>query len=86
MTEDVATTPVSSLMIPSQRRWDYDVIMDIFNSRDSELILHISLSSRRASDEWYWLVDPKGIYSVRSCCKLLDSINEPLDSCICHKI
>ena len=73
-------------MILNQRSWDYDEIIDIFNSRDSELILHISLSSRRASDEWYWLVDPKGIYSVRSCCKLLDSINEPPDNCIWRKI
>ncbi|KAH9763200.1 putative reverse transcriptase/RNA-dependent DNA polymerase [Citrus sinensis] len=73
-------------MIPNQRRWDYDVIRDIFNRRDSELILQIPLSSRRASDEWYWLADSKGIYSVRSCYKLLDSINEPPDSCIWCKI
>ena len=86
LTEDVATTPVSGRMIPNQRRWNYDVIMDIFNIRDSELILHIPLSSRRASDEWYWLTDPKGIYSVRSYYKLLDFINEPPDSCIWHKI
>ena len=39
LTEDVATAPVSGFMIPNQRCWDYDVIMDIFNRRDSELIL-----------------------------------------------
>lgn len=42
-----------------------------FHSRDKELILQIPLSYRREADMWYWLHDPCGVYSVRSCYKLL---------------
>ncbi|KAH9724860.1 putative reverse transcriptase/RNA-dependent DNA polymerase [Citrus sinensis] len=62
---------MSSLMVPNQRSWDLDVIADIFNSRDKELILQIPLSYCRESDVWYWLHDPCGVYSVRSCYKYL---------------
>ena len=58
-------------MVPNQRSWDLDLIVDIFNSRDKELILQIPLSYRRESDVWYWLHNLCGVYSVRSCYKYL---------------
>ena len=39
LNEELATTSISSLMMPNQRVWDYDVVSDIFNSRDKTLIL-----------------------------------------------
>lgn len=71
LNEELAVAKVSSLMVPNQRCWDLDVIADIFNSRDKDLILQIPLSNRRESDVWYWLHDPCGAYSVRSCYKYL---------------
>ncbi|KAH9717145.1 putative reverse transcriptase/RNA-dependent DNA polymerase [Citrus sinensis] len=68
-------SPVSSLMMPHQRAWDYDAISDIFNLRDKELILKVPLSSRREEDDvWYWMADSRGCYSVRSCYKVLNPI------------
>ncbi|KAH9697393.1 reverse transcriptase domain-containing protein [Citrus sinensis] len=75
LSEELAAESVSSLMLPNQRVWDYDVISDIFNSRDKALILQIPLSFRRDEDVWYWLADSRGCYSVRSCYKILTSIS-----------
>lgn len=47
----ITSVLVSSLMIPSQRRWDYDLVADIFNVGDRDLILQIPLSGRRDSDK-----------------------------------
>lgn len=70
----LVAAPVSSLMVPNQRAWDYDLVSDLFNARDKELILQIPLSSCRNDDVWYWLVDSCGCYSVRSCYKYLHSL------------
>ncbi|KAH9684791.1 rnase h domain-containing protein [Citrus sinensis] len=58
LNDELATALVSSLMMPNQWVWDYDVVSDIFNSRDKELIMKIPLSSPRDNDLWYWLADP----------------------------
>ncbi|KAH9754875.1 reverse transcriptase domain-containing protein [Citrus sinensis] len=71
--ESLATATVDSLMVPGQRRWDYDLIADVFNSRDAALILQVPLSVRQDEDCWYWLADPKGQFTVRSCYNLLNS-------------
>lgn len=71
---ELAAAPVSSLLVPNQRAWDYDLVLDLFNARDKELILQIPLSSRRNDDVWYWLADSRGCYSVRSCYNVLHSL------------
>lgn len=71
LNETLAVPNVSSLMVSNQRQWDLDVISNLFNSRDKELILQIPFSYRKESDIWYWLHDSCGVYSVRSCYKLL---------------
>lgn len=53
LTEELSAAPVSGLMVPNQRIWDYDAVSDIFNVRDKELILQIPLSSRWDNDLWY---------------------------------
>ena len=45
LNEELAAESISSLMLPNQRVWDYDVVSNIFNSRDKALILQIPLSS-----------------------------------------
>ena len=71
--ESLATATVDCLMVPGQRSWDYDLITDVFNSRDAGLILQVPLSVRQNADRWYWLADPKGQFTVRSYYKLLNS-------------
>ena len=73
LNEELVVAPVNSLMMPNQRAWDYDVVSNIFNSRDKELIMKIPLSSRRDDDVWCWLADPRGCYLIRSCYKVLTS-------------
>ncbi|KAH9666707.1 reverse transcriptase domain-containing protein [Citrus sinensis] len=82
----LASAPVSSLMIPDHRRWDYDLVKDVFNRRDRDCILQIPLSSRRDCDTWYWFPDAKGVYTVQSCYKWMDIISEPPDSGVWNKI
>ena len=62
---NITAATVDSLMVPNQRKWDYDVVKDIFNSRDHDLIFRIPLGSRRDHDTWFWLPDSKGLYTVR---------------------
>lgn len=62
---------VCSLMMADQRQWDYDVVTNLFNARNRDLILKIPLSTRRDRDVWYWLADPCGVFSVRSCYKMM---------------
>ncbi|KAH9726542.1 reverse transcriptase domain-containing protein [Citrus sinensis] len=52
LNEILATAPVSSLIVPGQRRWDYDAVADLFDTRDRNLILQIPLSSRRDKNVW----------------------------------
>ncbi|KAH9656150.1 reverse transcriptase domain-containing protein [Citrus sinensis] len=78
LNESLASAPVNSLMVPGQRRWDYEVVADLFDTRDRNLILQIPLSSRRDKDVWYWMADPHGLYTVRSCYRLLNNyVNAP---------
>ncbi|KAH9696697.1 putative reverse transcriptase/RNA-dependent DNA polymerase [Citrus sinensis] len=73
-------------MVPNHRSWDYDLVKDVFNSRDRDCILQIPLSSWRDCDTWYWLPNAKGIYTVRSCYKWMDIISEPPSSGVWSKI
>ncbi|KAL8097271.1 hypothetical protein AgCh_030413 [Apium graveolens] len=57
---------VSGLMEIDNRRWDEEVISDLCNDRDKELILSIPLSMGAREDGRYWLLDPKGNFTVRS--------------------
>ncbi|KAH9748984.1 putative reverse transcriptase/RNA-dependent DNA polymerase [Citrus sinensis] len=74
---NITSATVDSLMVPNQCKWDYDVVADIFNSRDRDLIFRIPLGSRWDVDTWYWLPDSKGLYMVRSCYRMLDSMLSP---------
>lgn len=41
---------VSSLMMAGDLAWDSDLVRDMFNKRDAELILSITLTSSRIND------------------------------------
>lgn len=63
---ELQNATVSGLMEIDHRRWDEEVISDLCNDRDKELILSIPLSMGTREDGWYWLLDPKGNFTVRS--------------------
>lgn len=45
-----------------------EVLEDLFNERDKILIKQIPLSNRYVgNDSWYWIVEEKGEFIVRSC-------------------
>ena len=43
-----------------------ETLNERFNDRDRQLILHIPLSLRRNDDQWCWVREDKGIYTVKS--------------------
>uniref|UniRef100_A0A803QF26 Reverse transcriptase domain-containing protein n=1 Tax=Cannabis sativa TaxID=3483 RepID=A0A803QF26_CANSA len=57
---------VHQLMKPGLREWDEELIYDIFNPRDSSIIVNIPLSMSIDGDRWYWNMEPSGVYSVKS--------------------
>lgn len=76
LAENIAKAMVNCLMVPGQRRWDIDLVADVFNTRDAALILQVPLSTRQVNDRWFWLADPKGEFTVRSCIILLNSVSD----------
>ncbi|KAH9761073.1 putative reverse transcriptase/RNA-dependent DNA polymerase [Citrus sinensis] len=73
-------------MTPGQRNWDLDMLVDIFNDRDQALITQIPLSSRRDDDAWYWSANSRGLFTVRSCYKILAYLSEPPSSNVWQKV
>ena len=67
-------------MVHNHRQWDYDVVADIFNNKDRELILQIPLGTRLQNDTWYWLPNPKVLYTFRSYYRMLDNLSNPPNS------
>ncbi|KAH9786028.1 reverse transcriptase domain-containing protein [Citrus sinensis] len=82
----IINAPVSSLMLPGQRNWDLDALTDIFNEKDRGFITQIPLSSKRDDDVWYWSADSKGLFTVRSCYKMLVYLSEIPSSNIWQRI
>ena len=56
---------VSSLM-SADKRWDVDLLNDLFCDRDVDLITRIPIPLRDTRDSWYWLLVEKGEFTVRS--------------------
>ncbi|KAL8113779.1 hypothetical protein AgCh_020904 [Apium graveolens] len=62
--EAIKGKTVSNLMVMGERRWDVDLVRDIFNQRDTSLILATSVGED--NDGWYWRKEKLGQYSVKS--------------------
>lgn len=50
----------------NQLVWDDDVLEDICNERDRMLIKQIPLAMSCRVDSWFWLLDDKGEFTVKS--------------------
>lgn len=44
---------------------------DLFVARDRDLIKRIPIPLQTTTDSWYWILDDKGEYTVRSCYRFL---------------
>ncbi|KAM6587872.1 hypothetical protein CsatA_010477 [Cannabis sativa] len=68
---------VSSLFSIDERRWDTDLVRDMFNERDANLILSIPLSFSASSDFWSWSNESSGHFSVKSAYRILQASKDP---------
>ncbi|XP_074374276.1 uncharacterized protein LOC141714670 [Apium graveolens] len=71
MPEALKDAKVCNLFDDSLQGWDEDVLKDICNERDRELIKQILIPRRVREDSWFWLLEEKGDFTVRSCYKRL---------------
>ncbi|KAL8125340.1 hypothetical protein AgCh_012870 [Apium graveolens] len=62
---------VASLLRTDMKKWDVDIVKDIFNDRDQRCILIIPLVADNNADTMYWRHEITGIYSVKSAYKHL---------------
>lgn len=71
MPMELANSNVSSLMEIGQNRWDADILNDLCNDRDKQLIQRVPIPSKNKPDSWFWLLDDKGIFTMKSCYRLI---------------
>ncbi|XP_074383392.1 uncharacterized protein LOC141724963 [Apium graveolens] len=64
---DIRDIVVQNLMGADLRSWDMDILNDLFNERDIDLIEQIPIPIHSRPDSWYWLLDDKGLFTVKSC-------------------
>lgn len=62
---------VQNLMDINKGAWDDDVLDELFNDRDRQLIRRIPIPGRSRCDSWFWMLDNKGQFTVRSVYKQL---------------
>lgn len=65
--EPLQCVKVQNLFDESQKSWDVEVIPDLFNDQDAKLILQIPIPLHDKEDSWYWVLDDKGLFTVKSC-------------------
>ncbi|XP_074351320.1 uncharacterized protein LOC141690414 [Apium graveolens] len=64
-----------NLMRDDHKSLDVNILNDLFNERDRLLIEQISIPSRSRPDSWYWALDDKSAFSVKSCCRSIRGEN-----------
>lgn len=75
----LATTKVSSLLTNNRKRWNENMLNDLFQAQDKDLILNIPLSTKHIPDRRYWKWEGKGNFTVRSCYRNLVGETQNLD-------
>lgn len=77
MPPELENATVNGLMREGENTWDEEILRDLFNDRDVNLIQKIPLPMRQEQDSWFWPSDDKGLFTVRSCYRMLqgESVN-----------
>ena len=84
--EGFSAATVQQLMYPGELRWNEEIIGDVFNSKDSEQILHIPLSLKQINDNWYWQLKRRGIHTVKSGYRSQQGELQDAQSCLWSKL
>lgn len=71
MPDQLTNTLVNNLMEENGRGWDDEILRDICNDRDRKLIETIPIPIRSREDSWFWLMEDKDDFTVRSCYRKL---------------
>ncbi|XP_074333675.1 putative ribonuclease H protein At1g65750 isoform X1 [Apium graveolens] len=66
MPEQLHHGMVHNLMQEDVCRWDFDIVQDVLQTRDVDLIKRIPLPLEEVTDSWFWILDEKGDYTVKS--------------------
>ncbi|WOG90771.1 hypothetical protein DCAR_0310016 [Daucus carota subsp. sativus] len=64
MPSELEDATVTSLMVTDERKWDEEILTDLFNDRDVQLIKNIPLSAFGRNDSWMWFFDEKGEFTI----------------------
>lgn len=86
MQDQLRDIPVRSLMDETGKRWDFDVIDDLFNARDAALIKRIPIPMRDKQDSWFWLLDDTGEFTVKSAYRWLQGELDTTHKRFWHKL
>lgn len=70
-TQAIENNNVASLMCMDMKKWDLELVRDIFNERDQDCIISITLNELNNEDIMYWSIEKSGVYSVRSAYNLI---------------
>ncbi|XP_019172074.1 PREDICTED: uncharacterized protein LOC109167507 [Ipomoea nil] len=70
---------VADLIDPNLYGWDEDVIRSMFNQRDANLIMRIPLPRHHAHDKLIWGTEDDGMFSVKSCYRVLQGVLDDND-------
>ncbi|XP_074361975.1 uncharacterized protein LOC141702168 [Apium graveolens] len=57
---------VLSLITEDGSEWDGEILKDLFNELERELIQQIPILIRCKDDNWYWILEDRGDFSVKS--------------------
>ena len=77
---------LQSLMQVNQRVRDEEILQDICNDRDRLLITQIPLLMRDRDDEWFWMFEDKGEFTVRSGYRVLQGEESTTDAALWKRI
>ncbi|XP_019173825.1 PREDICTED: uncharacterized protein LOC109169398 [Ipomoea nil] len=80
MPEELREARVADLIDPQTQTWDPHILSNLFIPEDVSRIVMIPVSPGY-DDSWYWIGDPKGIYSVKNAYRRIvgDYENNPGD-------
>lgn len=77
--ENLENITVQGLLDETQKSWDVDILSDLCNDRDKRLIQQIPVPMRDKEDSWYWILEDKGEFMVKSCYRRIRGEYECVD-------
>ncbi|KAL8094866.1 hypothetical protein AgCh_036398 [Apium graveolens] len=86
MPGELENITVYNLMQENDKKWDEEILSDLFNNRDVQLIKQIPISIIERQDSWMWLHDEKGDFTVKSCYRNLVGEYDTTDAGFWRKV